>query len=322
MRPLRRLGMALDRAFREEGPPGGGGRRPALRDTPPKVSEVLPQATDATLTGWRDPHIVAHPTKPAATPRLWVFFSGSYGKPQRQTALIAHIASLGHWAVNLRYPNDWTIGGLSRRTHASQVHEDLRLQILDGRDRAGLLDLAPQDCILNRLQKLLVWLRGKQPGRGWEQFLDEDLPRWDRIAAAGHSQGGGHAAILGKYLRLERVVMLSAPADCVEGEEPAPWLGREGATPPELHYGFTHLRDPAINRILAGWAALGMGRFGDPVRIEQEEPPYGETHQLVTDIRVDDERYHGCVAVDRFLPLDRDGHPRFAPVWTRLFQFS
>lgn len=313
--------MALERAFPSEGRSGGGMRR-EMRETPANVSEVLPQATDATLTGWRDPHIVAHPLHPAANPHLWIFFGGSYGKPQRQTALIEHIASLGHWAINLRYPNDWTIGGLSRRTNAAHVHEDLRLQILDGRDRAGLLDLPRQDCIYNRLQKLLVWLKARQPGKGWEHFLDDELPRWDRLAAAGHSQGGGHAAILGKNILLERVVMLSAPADCVEDEGPAPWLSRPGDTSADRYFGFAHLRDPAIDRILAGWQAIGMGLYGAPVRIEQSQPPYANSHQLVTDAEVADDRHHGSVAVDRFIPVNRDGTSPFTPVWTQLFQLS
>lgn len=313
--------MALERAFPGEGRAAGGMRRP-MREMAANVSEVLPQATDASLTGWRDPHLVAYPLQPAKNPHLWVFFGGSYGRPQRQTALIEHIASLGHWAINLRYPNDWTIGGLSRRTNAAHVHEDLRLQILDGRDRTGLLDLPWQDCIHNRLQKLLVWLKARKPANGWEQFLDDELPRWDRLAAAGHSQGGGHAAILGKTIRLERVVMLAAPADCVEAEGPAPWLSRPGATSSDSYFGFAHLRDPAIERILAGWRAIGMGHHGAPVRIEQSQPPYDGSHQLVTDVEMDEGRHHGSVAVDRSVPINRDGTSPFSPVWTQLFQLS
>jgi hypothetical protein len=313
--------MALERAFPGEGLFAGGTRRP-MREMPANVSDVLPLATDATLTGWRDPHVVAYPTAPASTAHLWVFFGGSYGRPQRQTALIEHIASLGHWAINLRYPNDWTIGRLSRRSNAAHVHESLRLQILDGRDRAGLINFPRQDCIFNRLHKLLVWLKGRQPGKGWDQFLSSDLPRWDRIAAAGHSQGGGHAAILGKNIQIERVVMLSAPADCVESEGPAPWLSRPGATNSDNYYGFAHLQDPAIERILAGWQAIGMGKQGAPVRIEQNQPPYENSHQLVTDVAVDEGSAHGSPAVDRHIPTNHDGTHLFQPVWTQLFQLS
>lgn len=298
------------------------GMRGAMREPRANLQDVLPQATDPTLTAWRDPHIVAVPPNPAASPHLWIFFGGSYGKPQRQIAIIEHIASLGHWAVNLRYPNDWTIGGMSRRSNASHTHEALRLQILDGRDRSGLLRLPAQDCIFNRLQKLLVWLAEKHPGKGWENFLDGTEPRWDRLSAAGHSQGGGHAAIMGKHLPLERVVMLSSPADCVENDAPAPWLAREGTTPADRYFGFSHLRDPAIDRILAGWSAIGLGQFGGIVQVDQTEPPYHHSHQLVTDLEVGGDRHHGSVAVDRFVPGLRDGTPAFQKVWTQLFQIS
>lgn len=319
MRPFRRFGR--ERPFAAGGRATGGGLRGSGPDHA-RLSEILPQATDPTLTGWRDPHIAAAPLHPSAAPRLWVFLGGSYGKPQRQIALIDHIASLGHWAVNLRYPNDWTIGGLSRRSGAGHVHEALRLQILDGRDRSGMLRLPPQDSILNRLTRLLVWLSDRQATEGWGHFLTAGKPDWPRIAAAGHSQGGGHAAILGKHIPLARVVMLSSPADCVEGDSPAPWLAREGATPPERYFGFSHLRDPAIDRILAGWENLGLGAFGLPVRVEQADPPYLGSHQLVTNLEVEGDRHHGSVAVDRAVPRDRDGVPLFRHAWTHLFQLT
>ncbi len=320
MRPLRRFGPARDRAFPAEG--RGMGMRREQREPQANLFDVLPQATDPALTGWRDPHIVAAPLTPAASPHLWIFFGGSYGKPQRQISVIEHIASLGHWAVNLRYPNDWTIGGLSRRSNAAHTHEALRLQILDGRDRAGLLHLPKQDCIFNRLHKLLAWLVDKHPAEGWENFLKGAETRWDRVSAAGHSQGGGHAAIMGKHIPLERVVMLSSPADCAENDAPAPWLAREGATAPDRYFGFSHLRDPAIDRILAGWSALGLGQFGGVAQVDQNEPPYHHSHQLVTGLEVEDDRHHGSVAADRFIPRLRDGTPVFHKVWTQLFQLS
>lgn len=318
MNPLRRPGLGRAGIF----PAGGRGMGRDLPEPKAQIFDVLPQATDPSLTGWRDPHVVAVPITPSATPHLWVFFGGSYGKPQRQVSLIDHIASLGHWVINLRYPNDWTIGAMSKRTNSAGVHESLRLQILDGRDRAGLLDLAPQDGILNRLRKLLLWLSVRHPEQGWTEFFDGDQPRWERLAAAGHSQGGGHAAILGKHVALERVVMLSSPADCTENGAPAPWLARAGDTASDRYFGFSHLRDPAIDRILGGWAALGLAEFGEPVPVDQSEPPYGRSHQLVTGLEVEDDRYHGSVAADRAIPRLRDGTPAIHHAWTQLFRLS
>ena len=240
VRPLRRLGAPIERASQLEIRALRSRRR--LGDQRFALFDVLPHSTEPQLTRWLDPHIVAAPCQSATDPHLWVFLSGSYGKPQRQVSIIEHIASLGHWAINLRYPNDWTIGGLSRRA-GLHAHEALRLQILDGRPRSPFFDFPPQDCIFNRLQKLLIWLARRHPEQDWSAFLNGDEPRWDRIAAAGHSQGGGHAAMMGKELPLERVVMLSAPADCIgSGEEPAPWLSRSGATPPASYFGFSHLK--------------------------------------------------------------------------------
>ena len=194
---------------------------------------------------------------------------------------------------------------------AFMLTKRLRLQILDGRPRSPLLDFPPQDCILNRLQKLLIWLARRHPEQGWSAFLNGDEPRWDRIAAAGHSQGGGHAAMMGKELPLERVVMLSAPADCIgSGEEPAPWLRRRGATPPENYFGFSHLRDPAIGRILSAWEALGLAAFGPVTKVDTSPPPFGNSHRLVTNQEVPGDRHHGSVAADRFIPRFERQHAR------------
>ena len=227
MRPRRRFGLAVERAtqsvIRSFGPRQ---RDPGSEDV--ILFDVPPLATEPLLTNWLDPHIVAAPGVPASRPYLWIFLGGSFGKPQRQVSIIHHIASIGHWAINLRYPNDWTIGRLSRRSASYHIHEALRLQILDGRPRSGLLDFPAADCILNRLHKLLLWLAQRYPEQSWPEFLEGGEPRWDRIAVAGHSQGGGHAAIMGKRIGVARVVMLAAPADCVEGGEiPAPWLSAE-----------------------------------------------------------------------------------------------
>lgn len=319
MRPFRRFGVAIERASRSE--MRALGRRRRLGDERFDLFDVLPQSTEPKLTGWLDPHIAAAPRQPLSSPHLWIFLCGSYGKPQRQVSIIEHIASMGHWVINLRYPNDWTIGGLSRRSAHLHAHEALRLQILDGRARSGLLDLPPQDCILNRLQKLLIWLAWRHPEQGWSAFLNGDEPQWDRIAVAGHSQGGGHAAIMGKQLPLERVVMLSAPADCVDGDEaPAPWLSRSGATPPENYFGFAHLRDHAIGRITLAWEALGLAAFGPVTKVDTCSPPFRNSHRLVTDHETTGGRHHGSVAADRFIPRLSDHTPIFHEAWSFLFR--
>jgi hypothetical protein len=319
MRPRRRFSLAVERStqsvIRSFGP-----RQRVAGSEDVILFDVPPLATEPLLTDWLDPHIVAAPRFPASRPYLWIFLGGSFGRPQRQVSIIDHIASIGHWAINLRYPNDWTIGRLSRRSATYHIHEALRLQILDGRPRSGLLDFPAPDCILNRLQKLLLWLAQRHPEQSWPEFLEGGEPRWDRIAVAGHSQGGGHAAIMGKRIGLERVVMLAAPADCVEsGEVPAPWLAAEGATPAERYFGFAHALDQAISRILTAWEALGLAEFGEVIVVDREEPPFGYSHRLLAKNAAHGGRPHGSVAADRFIPRRSDGSSAFASLWTYLF---
>ena len=319
MRPFRRFGLAVERA--SQSVVRALGTRPRKFGNGDAILfDVPPLATEPLLTNWLEPHIVAAPRFPASRPYLWIFLGGSFGNPQRQVSIIQHIASIGHWAINLRYPNDWTIGRLSRRSASYHIHEALRLQILDGRRRSGLLDFSAPDCVLNRLQKLLVWLAQRHPEQGWSEFLNGEEPRSDRIAVAGHSQGGGHAAMLGKKIFLKRVVMLGAPADCVDGgEAPAPWLAAEGATPAGHYFGFSHARDPAIFRILAAWEALGLAEFGEVIDVDRQEPPFGHSHRLLTNKVSPGGRPHGSVAADRFIPRCGDGTSAFADVWTYLF---
>ena len=314
-----RPGRRFDANF---GSPGraGDGRRPV--DELPGVAsfEIQPQLTDPALSGWFDPHVVAVPRARASRPRLWLFLSGSFGKPQRQMAILQEMVSLGHCAVNLCYPNDWTIGQLCGRSPDPDCHEKVRLEILDGRRRTDLVGLPAADCVLNRLVKLLQMLQRQRPTEGWGDFLKDGDVRWDSVAVAGHSQGGGHAALLGKVFPVARVVMLGAPADAVgRRDEPAPWLSRPGATPPERFFGFAHAEDPGFDRIVASWEALGMGRFGPLANVDEQRPPYGGSHSLVTNLEIRGGRSHGSVAVDGATPRLRDGSPAYREVWRHLF---
>lgn len=319
---FRRLGRILKEHPDSPGRPAGAGR--VFEDLPGvDTFEVPPQLTDPGLSAWFEPHVIAVPREPLLQPQLWLFLSGSFGKPQRQTALLQQMASLGHAAVNLSYPNDWTVGQLCGRHPDPDCHEKVRLEILDGRRRTDLLNLPAADCVSNRLVKLLAWLQRQRPAEHWDGFLKDGDVRWDALAVAGHSQGGGHAALLGKLFPLARVVMLGAPADSAGGrDEPAPWLIRAGATPAERFFGFVHLQDPGFERISAAWQALGMDRFGPLVNVDEVPYPYGGSHSLVTDRETRGGRYHGSIAVDGATPRLPDGTPAYRAAWRHLFTLN
>ncbi|HEV2487654.1 MAG TPA: hypothetical protein VGT08_19195 [Terracidiphilus sp.] len=100
------------------------------------------------------------------------------------------------------------------------------------------------DSILNRLQKLLVYLVKQDPDGGWGEFVAGCQPVWSRIVAAGHSQGSGHTAYLGRMFKLDKVLMFSGPQDYLNDlGEPAPWQPSPSATPSSSFFAFLSLND-------------------------------------------------------------------------------
>jgi hypothetical protein len=281
---------------------------------------VDPQRTDKAIDDWLEPHNVAIDRSVPAQKRLFLFFSGSNGEPSRQRLIVGQAASLGLHAINLRYPNSWSIASLCGRSPDRDCHEKARLEILDGVDRSPEIAITPANSIDNRLVKLLHYLDDQHPEEGWREYLDGNHPRWPSIVVAGHSQGGGQAAIIAKQHQVDRVVMLGAPADFSrDSRSMAPWIVKPGVTPPERYYGFVHVQDPGFRRILQAWEELGMAKFGAPVKVDNHQPPYQHSHQLTTDATpAQPQKYHGSVATDGNTPRATNGRPLFEGVWTYL----
>lgn len=300
---------------------GGGGPRRAGRnagqggdDTP--LLSVDPRQTDARLTEWIEPHLASVDPEVPANGLLFLFLCGSNGLPSRQTLITQHAASMGYHAINLRYPNSWTVGGLGRQSNDPNSHEHIREAIFEGVPCADLPQVREPDSIRNRLEKLLVWLAQNQ-GPSWEQFLSAGKIRWSNTVVAGHSQGGGHAALIGKRQETHRVIMLGSPVDHNRGI-PSPWLSRPGATPASRHFGFAHQQDQGFDQIIASWEAIGLAQFGPVINVDRAMPPYGLTHQLTSNLPVPRDKYHPSVVVDAVLPLTGNGAPAYLPVWNYL----
>ena len=286
-----------------------------------EFQKVTPSQTDETINHWNEPHIVARPTRKPPSGYLVLFLAGSYGQPRRQLSLMQAIADLGHYVINLRYPNDWTIGGLYRSQPSADCHEKIRRQILTGQPMTDLIDLPPQHSIDNRFTKLLAWLSTRDPQHDWGQFLDgSDQPKWSNIMVSGHSQGGGHALLISKIHRVARCVLFSAPTDVLKPVlKPSPWIARAGATPLEGCYGFCHVKDRIFEQAHSGWEAMGLDRLGPLIKVDNTPPPYENSHMLCSEAHIVGANHHGCVATDRATPRLADGSPAFQDVWNYLF---
>ena len=213
-----------------------------------------PVATGEPSTGENAsvPHYALRPT--GAAPRtLLLFFTGSGGHPtgavntSPSTNVYAAAVSDGDAVLSLSYANMESVGDLCG------VHDDCYFPtrqsiILGQHETNAALEATPDEGIVDRAARALRYLAAGDPAGGWGSFLTSLDPAaepattlaWSKIIVAGHSQGGGHAAAMGKLFPVARVVQLSSTCDSV-GPTPATWTnGATGTwvTDPKTFLGF------------------------------------------------------------------------------------
>lgn len=282
--------------------------------------EILPAQTDKAIDEWLEPHYVAVDTSVAAQQKLFLFLCGSHGNTSRQRLIVQQAAKLGYHAINLRYPNSWRITDLCAVSTDCDCQEKVRLAIINGSQGAGELKISRANSLTNRLVKLLVYLYEQNPSEGWLQYLEGLSLHWQKVVVAGHSQGGGQAAMIAKDHLVARVIMFAAPADYNRlHDSPVPWLSKEHVTPAERYYGFAHWQDAGFPKILQAWQCLGLASYGAPVNVDEQAFPYGYSHQLFTNLGSLRRRHvHGSVVVDAATPKLSNSMPKFQEVWQYL----
>ena len=125
----------------------------------------------------------------------------------------------------------------------------------------------------------------------------------------GHSHGASTAALIGKTLQVERIVLLSGPYDV--GQE---WLEWPELTEARRHFGLTHSGDKQHAGHLAAFAALAMP--GPPVDTDRTPPPFAGSHRLVTSVASD--KPHSAVRAGNVSPKSNDGFV-LDPAWRYLY---
>jgi hypothetical protein len=301
---------------------GGSGDSTGTGSTPTGALNeyvVAPATTDAAIDNWLDDHYAYRDTRVTARNRLLVHLPGSYGTPVNSRKYLREIAAAGDHVIGLRYPNTWEVTDLCATATDLSCYENVRREIIDGTDRSALVAVNAANSIINRLVKLLVYLHAHFPNEGWGQYLSNGAPNWARIGFSGHSQGAGHAAVIGKHYALDRVLMFAAPGDG-NSNGIAPWQDRNHLTPTGNYYGFNHDRDAWPMKQLV-WTLIGLADYGAPISVDSVASPYSDSHMLHTDALPATGTYndaHGAVITDEKTPLALDGTPLYAPVWRYL----
>lgn len=305
---------------------GGGSASGGPADPPPPASaerQVLPSTVDPAVDRQQDrPHVVIAPGGTQAG-RLFVMLAGTGGQPSQYREVLRVGAARGLHAVGLDYPNPQSVGSLCAAA-VDDCFWAVRREVVTGQDLSPRVTIAPPDAIVTRLARLLVYLDANFPAEGWGRYLTSTRqPDWSRIVVAGHSQGGGHAAVIAKLVPVARAVYFASPADWQTAfNRPAPWMAGAGATPPARQLGFTHLRDGLVpyGELVSNWAALGLDT--PAVSVDSTLPPYGGSRTLTTALApapgVAVDREHGAPVLDSVTPRAADGSPVYAPVWVHL----
>lgn len=300
---------------------------------------ILPSTTDSAITEFNEPHwlyvnrgiVVRHDTQlPADRKKLLLWIPGTNSpkrtRPQRSSTthgapreFCKLAASMGYHVLALNYPNSLP-AGLCKKDADPEAFEKFRMAIIQG-GTSEHITVSRTNSIENRLIKLLQMLVQKRERENWGQFLTaEGGIAWEKIAVAGQSQGGGHAALIGIQHKVARVIAFGAPRDYSAAlQAPAAWYSKESATPKALFYAFNHEQDrqgctPA--QLLENLRALKLDAFGPPVLVENSQPPYAKSHMLMTNhpgTKVDSLTAHGT-------PLSPRNKAMFEPAWRQMLE--
>lgn len=188
-----------------------------------------------------------------------------------------------------------------------------RLEAFDGVDRTTVIDITRSDSIEERIIRMLGRLQTLNPQGGWEYFLVDGQPRWDRIIISGISHGASTAALIAKVRPVARAVMLSGPLDTGQA-----WLTMSSITPADRQWGFTHSVDVQHAGHLAAFGALMLP--GAPQRIESGAPPWSDSHRLFTSIDAgNSDQSHSSTQAGGGSPRASDGGYRFGDAWDLMY---
>lgn len=176
---------------------------------------------------------------------LVVYLNGSNGSPagvaiNASNNVYTVASGAGHHVLALSYMSDTAVGSLCS---ADECFLPTRMSIVTGLYHAGaateLRTVTRSEGIYSRLALALSYLAQYKPEDNWGQFLqpqaDVELDpgnavAWSKAIAAGHSQGGGHAALLSKLQPIKRLVVFSSPCDADPNGNPASWLSYDPAS--------------------------------------------------------------------------------------------
>jgi len=222
---------------------------------------IEPHATDARLPAQEPPHLVVYDAEKAQAPLL-VWLPGTHGRAAPgQRHFFETAAEQGYRLISLTYLNAEAVSqvcvGSALRSLPSCAAR-MRQHRVWGEPQTRLIDDRPEDAIVPRLTQLLKHLARSDAAGHWEQYLEGEEPRWERIVLAGQSQGGGMAGFIAKTRRVAGVLMFSGGWDHRADGDIAEWYARPGLTPPQRLHGTFHQDEPQASTMERIYRRMGL----------------------------------------------------------------
>jgi hypothetical protein len=249
------------------------------------LKKVKPSSTDPLITTFDvDSHYVYLNQSSISKEKLVVHLPGTFGEPKRARLFGSLAANLGFHSIGLMYPNVPTVGSFCTNNADLSCFENVRREIIEGVDYSEEIDIQFPEGIQNRLTKLLVYLSENFPNENWQQFLNNNgNVKWEKIIFSGHSQGGGHAAVIAKFFPIYRALCFSSPKDWNNTiDNVPPWVTSVNwQTDRRNIFVFNHTLDEHEQQIQI-WNALGLSAFGALVNVDTNPFPYTYSRQLET----------------------------------------
>ena len=255
---------------------------------------------------------------------LLVFLGATNSAPHDYEEFPRQAARMGYHVINMNYSNSPSVN-LCTGEGNEECFERMREEVQTGRRTSNRIFVNEVHSIENRLLKLLQYMADLDPGMGWEQYFNGDDLRYHKMVIAGHSQGAGQAAYIGKKNEVERVIMFSGPNDYSEFfKDAAAWAEGFFETDRERYFVLAHLEDEVLPfaQQYAFWHRLGLTALGDTTLVGEQNVPSSNPQMLYTQLKPGASsfslgRYHNSVVVDRYLRREK-GEVVLEGIWEYL----
>lgn len=223
---------------------------------------IKPSKTDPSIKNSDISHFVMY-DRSIQQNKLLLFLPGSNGIPERGPMNLFMVAvKQGYRVISLSYINRQSVSKICRGDALDSdkdCAEHFREKRIYGTNSTALISDLPQDAIVHRLKKLLVYLSEFDADLNWESFINSDgTPKWENIVVSGQSQGGGMACFIAKRHLVSKVISFSGGWDRAPDFKIADWYHQKSITPQERWFGIYNTKEPMAKTIKKAYDAMAI----------------------------------------------------------------